>query len=50
MDGTGFHTGEAVSVGCIDGEQYDGILVTLPFYDPQGEIPRGKRVDIPQRG
>tara|TARA_B100001123_G_scaffold5913_1_gene7545 strand:- start:115 stop:1299 length:1185 start_codon:yes stop_codon:yes gene_type:complete len=50
MDGTGFHTGEAVSVGCIDGEQYDGTLVTLPFYDPQGEIPRGKRVDIPQRG
>ena len=41
--------GTAVMVGCRDGSLKPAELVELPFYDKQGEIPRGKRVDIPER-
>ena len=41
--------GSTVKVGCKDGSLYKAELVQLPFYDELAEIPRGKRVDIPQR-
>ena len=49
MDASDSKEGVAVRVGCIDGEQHEGTLTSLPFYDPNAEIPRGKRVDIPER-
>jgi len=49
MDAAGFAEGTPVSIGCIDGEFHAGSLETLPLYDKAAEIPRGKRVDIPQR-
>ncbi len=41
--------GAEVMVGCRDGSMQVADLVELPFYDKQAEIPRGKRVDVPQR-
>ena len=41
--------GDKVMVGCRDGQMHAATLVTLPMYDPQAEIPRGKKVDIPTR-
>jgi glycine cleavage system aminomethyltransferase T len=38
-----------VTVGCIDGEFHQAKLAELPLYDKEGEIQRGKRVDIPLR-
>lgn len=49
MQAPGFSTGDAVEIECIDGQAYAGELHALPFYDTQAEIPRGKRVDIPER-
>ena len=49
MDEGGFDRSALASISCIDGEWHDGVLAELPFYDRQAEIPRGKRVDIPQR-
>jgi aminomethyltransferase len=49
MDKAGFSEGDAVRIRCIDGELRDGELATLPLYDKEAEIPRGKRVDIPGR-
>ncbi len=49
MDQAGFAEGDAVSIRCIDGELHSGELASLPLYDKQAEIPRGKRVDIPVR-
>lgn len=40
---------DVVSVGCKDGSMQQAELVQMPFYDELAEIPRGKRVDIPQR-
>ena len=48
MDEGGFDRSALASISCIDGEWHDGVLAELPFYDRQAEIPRGKRVDIPQ--
>ena len=48
MDDPDSREGAAVCVGCIDGEQHEGTLSPFPFYDPNAEIPRGKRVDIPK--
>ena len=42
--------GRSVQVGCKDGSVQDAELVDLPMYDRLAEIPRGKLVDIPQRG
>lgn len=39
----------AVMVGSIDGEFHDGKLAELPLYDKQGEIQRGKCINIPKR-
>ena len=49
MDSPRFAAGAAVTIRCIDGELHAGRLVDLPLYDKDAEIPRGKRVDIPQR-
>ncbi|HCK75989.1 MAG TPA: hypothetical protein DHW07_02450, partial [Gammaproteobacteria bacterium] len=49
MDHPGIKEGSAALVGCIDGNKHDGTLTHLPFYDPEAEIPRGKRIDIPER-
>ncbi len=49
MDAPDRKEGAAVRVGCVDGELHEGTLTSLPFYDPDAEIPRGKRVDIPER-
>ncbi|MGB5707031.1 MAG: aminomethyltransferase family protein [Arenicellales bacterium] len=49
MNQPDFTHGNSVSIGCTDGENHGGVLVEMPFYDKRAEIPRGKRVDIPQR-
>lgn len=49
LDTTEYGTGTAVEVGCRDGSVEKAELVELPFYDKLAEIPRGKRVDIPER-
>ncbi len=42
--------GSTVQVGCRDGSMQQAELVEMPFYDKLAEIPRGLRVDVPQRG
>ena len=49
MDKPGAAEGDAVTVACCDGTERPGELVEPPFYDKQAEIPRGKRIDIPER-
>lgn len=49
MDASGLAAGTRVTVRCIDGEPHAGELAELPLYDKQAEIPRGIRVDIPER-
>ena len=39
--------GVKLRVECIDGQTREGELCELPMYDRAGEIPRGKRIDIP---
>ena len=48
MDDTAFGAGAAIEVECADGEVRSGELCTLPMYDPERLIPRGKLVDIPE--
>ena len=36
-----------VTADCIDGKRNSAELCSMPFYDEKGEIPRGKRIDIP---
>ena len=49
LDTTDYGPGSEVTVGCKDGSKQSAELVELPFYDKLAEIPRGKRVDIPER-
>ena len=49
MDSAVHGPGTKVSVGCRDGALHPARLVTLPMYDEACEIPRGKRIDIPER-
>ena len=49
MDSHEFGPGTEIGVACSDGSIHAGKLVSLPFYDEQAEIPRGKRIDIPSR-
>ena len=44
MDNAQFNEGDAVQIRCIDGELHDGELASLPLYDKEAEIPRGKHV------
>lgn len=39
--------GTQVRVECADGSSRDAEICELPMYDREGDIPRGKRVDIP---
>ena len=49
MDETGFSAGDQVQIRCVDGDLHPGQLASLPLYDKDCEIPRGKKVDIPVR-
>lgn len=49
MDTTEYGSGASVSIGCRDGSIQPAELVEVPFYDKEAEIPRGKRVDIPEK-
>ena len=49
LDSTDYEPGSQITVGCKDGSKQSAELVELPFYDKLAEIPRGKRVDIPER-
>jgi aminomethyltransferase len=49
MDQNGFNEGDKVLIRCIDGRLYDGELASLPLYDKNAQIPRGKLIDIPER-
>ena len=49
MDSAAHGVGAQVEVGCRDGSMQRAELVELPYYDKLAEIPRGKRVDIPER-
>jgi len=44
---SGYRPGDQVTIGCQDSLHHKAVLVELPYYDKYGEIPRGKRVDIP---
>jgi glycine cleavage system aminomethyltransferase T len=39
--------GTTVQVECVDGHTRDAEICELPMYDRAGEIPRGRRTDIP---
>jgi len=41
--------GLAVLIRCTDGKLHPGELASLPLYDKDAEIPRGKLVDVPTR-
>ena len=49
MDDAAHGPGTIIDVGCRDGSMQKAELVELPFYDKLAEIPRGKRVDVPER-
>ena len=49
MKSTEHGPGTGIMVGCRDGSLQPATLVEMPFYDMDAEIPRGKRVDIPDR-
>ena len=47
MDDSTMGPGTQVNVLCADGSIQEGELCTLPMYDADRLIPRGKLVDIP---
>ena len=47
MDEPAFGPGTVIDVLCVDGSTQRGELCTLPMYDADRLIPRGKLVDIP---
>ena len=49
MDSRAHGPGTKMEVRCKDGQMHSGELVGLPMYDQLAEIPRGKRVDVPDR-
>ena len=49
LDTAGHAEGTRVEIRCVDGALHPGELADLPLYDKEAEIPRGKRVDIPER-
>ena len=49
MNESGYTPDTVVMIGCVDGKFHEGSLAELPLYDKQGEIQRGKLVDIPER-
>jgi len=49
LDDPDLGAGTALEVECGDGRTRKGEICDLPMYDKDREIPRGKRVDIPER-
>ncbi len=49
METSDYGPGSNVVVSCRDGSMHPAELIELPFYDRMAEIPRGKKVDIPER-
>ena len=49
MDDPAIGPGTKVNVLCADGSIQEGELCTLPMYDADRLIPRGKLVDIPTK-
>jgi len=49
MDSADHGPGTKIMVGCRDGSMQAAELVSVPHYDKDAEIPRGKLVDIPER-
>lgn len=49
LDQAGPKAGTSVRVQCRDGALHTAELVDPPFYDTERLIPRGKRVDVPER-
>ncbi len=47
LESDAWQAGADVSIGCSDGALHKATLVEMPFYDKLAEIPRGKRVDVP---
>ena len=48
LDRGGFSVGQEIMVRCKDGEMRKAVLANLPLYDADAEIPRGKKIDIPE--
>lgn len=48
LDDSELRPGTAPDVVCNDGVTCTGVTCGLPMYDENREIPRGKRVDIPE--
>ncbi len=48
LDDPDLGPGAAVDVECNDGVTRTGVTCDTPTYDEKREIPRGKRVDIPE--
>ncbi|MBK1669314.1 aminomethyltransferase [Rhodovibrio sodomensis] len=48
LDDPALEPGTELAVTCYDGASHRGEVCALPMYDPHGEIPRGKKVDIPE--
>ena len=40
--------GETLEAECTDGETRPAVTCDTPMYDEKREIPRGKRIDIPE--
>ena len=49
MDDPSMGPGAKVNVLCVDGSTQQGELCTLPMYDEERLIPRGKLIAIPNR-
>ena len=49
MDDSALGPGTVIDVLCVDGSTKRGELCTLPMYDADRLIPRGKLVDIPKK-
>ncbi len=49
LDSSDLQPGGSIEVECIDGVNRTAEICTLPMYDPEGDIVRGKRIDIPGR-
>jgi aminomethyltransferase len=47
LDDPEIQPGTTLDVTCQDGESRACETCNLPMYDPKGDIPRGKTVDIP---
>ncbi len=49
LDDPDLGPGATLEVECTDGQTRPAVTCDTPMYDQKREIPRGKRVDIPER-